>query len=193
MFKEKYCIIGLGNPAFYDGTRHNVGAEYVENLCKNHYNEKMMFRKDLEATWGCKINKDSVLHFIKSNCFINDSGNLVDSWERAMGSDYKIVIVVDDIDLPHGKIRYQEGGSDETHRGLKDIINVVGPDFARLKIGIGKPRPKSGVNIRSHVLGAFTIRETRVVEKIFDEAKNTLECILFGDNCELSTILKRTI
>lgn len=129
-------IVGLGNPdAKYRGTYHNVGFETVDILA-----EKMgivIDKKKFKALVGeGNFNGEKIL-LVKPQTYMNLSGECVVLIKEKF-KDARIVVVVDDIDLPRGNIRYREHGSAGTHNGLRSIVSFIGEDFERVKIGVGR-------------------------------------------------------
>ena len=129
-------IVGLGNPdAKYKGTYHNVGFETVDILA-----EKMgivIDKKKFKALVGeGNFNGEKIL-LVKPQTYMNLSGECVVLIKEKF-KDARIVVVVDDIDLPRGNIRYREHGSAGTHNGLRSIVSFIGEDFERVKIGVGR-------------------------------------------------------
>ena len=129
-------IVGLGNPdAKYKGTCHNVGFETVDILA-----EKMgivIDKKKFKALVGeGNFNGEKIL-LVKPQTYMNLSGECVVLIKEKF-KDARIVVVVDDIDLPRGNIRYREHGAAGTHNGLRSIVSFIGEDFERVKIGVGR-------------------------------------------------------
>lgn len=103
---------------------------------------------------------------------------------RIAASFYKVdvrdvLVVVDDLDLPFGKLRVRADGSSGGHNGLKSIIGHFGPDFPRLRIGIGRDR--NGGEAIDQVLGTFSNDEERDMAKIVDASITTIETWLSGN------------
>ena len=155
-------LIGLGNPGKkYARSRHNIGFLLLENLSKK-YNSNFLLKDKLKSSYSeFKIN-DSTFRLFLPNTFMNNSGDAV----RAIVDWYKInvdqiFIIVDDIDLPLGKIRFRKKGSSGGHNGLKSIIEKLQTqNFKRIRIGIGSPpieKEKNNFNTISHVLGLSLI------------------------------------
>ena len=142
-------IIGLGNPGKeYIQNRHNIGFLLLENFSEK-YDSKFTLKNKLKSWYSeFKINNFTYRLFMP-NTFMNNSGNAV----RAIVDWYKIdldrlFIIVDDIDLPLGKIRFRKKGSSGGHNGIKDIINKLQTEnFNRIKIGIGSPPVLSLIHI----------------------------------------------
>ena len=151
-------LIGLGNPGKkYSKSRHNIGFSLLENLSKK-YNSNFLLKYKLKSFCSeFKIN-DSLYRLFLPNTFMNNSGEAV----RAIVDWYKInldqiFIIVDDKDLPLGRIRFRKKGSSGGHNGLKSIIEKLQThNFNRVRVGIGSPLSKKGTNnfnTISHVLG----------------------------------------
>ncbi len=175
---EKF-IIGLGNPGKeYIKSRHNIGFLLLENFSEK-YDSKFTLKNKLKSWYSeFKIN-DSTYRLFLPNTFMNNSGDAV----RAIVDWYKIdfdqlFIVVDDIDLPLGKIRFRKKGSSGGHNGLKDIINKLQTEnFNRIKIGIGSPalnEKEKKFNTISHVLGNISSKESLTLDKVYKQLIESL-------------------
>ena len=175
---EKF-IVGLGNPGKeYKKNRHNIGFLLLKNFSEK-YNSNFTLKNKLKSWYSeFKIN-DSTYRLFMPNTFMNNSGDAV----RAIVDWYKIdlnqlFIVVDDIDLPLGKIRFRKKGSSGGHNGLKDIINKLKTEnFNRIKIGIGNPpvnEKDKKFNTISHVLGNITSQESLTLDKIYKQLIESL-------------------
>ena len=131
-------LIGLGNPGKkYSKSRHNIGFLLLENLSKK-YNSNFLLKDKLKSLYSeFKLN-DATYRLFLPNTFMNNSGDAV----RAIVDWYKInldqvFIIVDDKDLPLGKIRFRRKGSSGGHNGLKSIIEQLKTqNFKRIRIGI---------------------------------------------------------
>jgi len=177
--KEKY-IIGLGNPGKeYINSRHNIGFLLLKNL-SNKYDSNFTLKNKLKS-WCSefKINNCTYRLFLP-NTFMNHSGDAV----RSIVDWYKIdldqlYIVVDDIDLPLGKIRYRRKGSSGGHNGLKSIIEKLQTqNFNRIRIGIGSPqsiKKTNNFNTISHVLGNISSEEKLILDKVYHQVIESLE------------------
>jgi len=175
---EKF-IIGLGNPGKeYVKSRHNIGFLLLESFAEK-YDSKFTLKTKLKSWYSeFKIN-DSTYRLFRPNTFMNNSGQAV----RAIVDWYKIdldqlFIIVDDIDLPIGKIRFRKKGSSGGHNGLKDIINKLQTEnFNRIKIGIGSPpinEKNKNFNTISHVLGNISSKESLTLNKVYDQLIESL-------------------
>jgi len=173
-------LIGLGNPGKkYSKNRHNIGFILLENLSKKH-NANFLLKEKLKSSCSeFKIN-DSTYRLFLPNTFMNNSGDAV----RAIVDWYKInldqiFIIVDDKDLPLGKIRFRKKGSSGGHNGLKSIIEKLQTqNFNRIRIGIG-PQPiikkTNSFNTISHVLGNISQEEKLVLDKVYKWVIESLE------------------
>ena len=173
-------LIGLGNPGKkYSNSRHNIGFLLLENLSKK-YNSTFLFKDKLKSSISeFKINNSTYRLFLP-NTFMNNSGDAV----LAILDWYKInldqiFIIVDDKDLPLGKIRFRKMGSSGGHNGLKSIIEKLKThNFNRIRIGIGLPQSIGGnknFNTTSHVLGNISQEEKSVLDKVYKRVIESLE------------------
>ena len=177
---DEIYLVGLGNPGKkYSNTRHNIGFLILENLSKK-YNSNFIYKDKLKSSCSeFKINEYTYRLFLP-NTFMNNSGDAV----RAIVDWYKInlnqiFVIVDDKDLPLGKIRFRKKGSSGGHNGLKSIIEKLHTHhFNRIRIGIGSPRStdgKNNFNTISHVLGNISIKEKLILEQVIQRVIESLE------------------
>ena len=177
--KEIY-LIGLGNPGKkYLKTRHNIGFLVLENLSKK-YNANFSLKEKLKSSFSEFRINDSIYRLFLPNTFMNNSGDAV----KAILDWYKInldqvFIIVDDKDLPLGKIRFRKKGSSGGHNGLKSIIEKLQThNFNRIRIGIGTPQSFKGTNnfnTISHVLGNISSEEKTILDKVYVKVIESLE------------------
>ena len=173
-------LIGLGNPGKkYSKSRHNIGFLLLEHLSKKH-NSNFLLRDKLKSSYSKFQINDSTFRLFLPNTFMNNSGDAV----RAIVDWYKInldqiLIIVDDKDLPLGKIRFRRKGSSGGHNGLKSIIEQLQTqNFKRIRIGIGAPpllKGKNNFNTISHVLGNISLEEKYILEKVYKRVIESLE------------------
>ena len=173
-------LIGLGNPGKkYSKSRHNIGFLVLENLSRK-YNSNFLLKDKLKSSCSeFKINNSTYRLFLP-NTFMNNSGDAV----RAIVDWYKInldqiFIIVDDKDLPLGKIRFRKKGSSGGHNGLKSIIEKLQThEFNRIRIGIGSPPSNNEIknfNTISHVLGNISLEEKLILDKVYKRVIESLE------------------
>lgn len=166
-------IAGLGNPGpRYTGTRHNAGFLVVDELARR---------------WGGsfrRVGASEVLRassrgatLIKPQTFMNLSGGAVQaalSKERAPLGE--LLVIHDDVDLPLGRLRFKQGGGAGGQKGVKDVIERLGPDFLRLKVGVG--RPPEGRGTDSWVLARFSPEERPLLAEVVVAAADAVELLL---------------
>ncbi len=173
-------LIGLGNPGKkYSKSRHNIGFLLLENLSKK-YNSNFLLKDKLKCSCSELKIKEATYRLFLPNTFMNHSGDAV----RAIVDWYKInldqlFIIVDDKDLPLGKIRFRKQGSSGGHNGLKSIIDKLQTqNFNRIRIGIGSPQSIQGANnfnTISHVLGNISPEEKSILDKVYKKIIESLE------------------
>jgi len=172
-----YLIVGLGNPgAEYVRTRHNAGFMLVERLadgCRAEWRVESKFQARL--AWGRLGDQRCLL--CEPQTYMNASGEAVSAvvaYYQAPLS--RLLVVVDDADLPLGEIRLRPQGSSGGHHGLESIEERLGGrEFARLRLGIGR-RAEVGRRITGHVLGKFSRDEADVFEKALARAADQSVC-----------------
>jgi len=179
MKSEKF-IIGLGNPGkTYKNNRHNIGFLFIEEVA-NKYGLKLNKKNKLFCNYCEYLINDINYRLFMPNTFMNNSGDSVKAiidWYKI--NPEKLFIIVDDIDLPFGKIRFREKGGSGGHNGLKSIIDKIRTkDFKRIRIGIGSPphlKKEKRSNTISHVLGDFSSREKLNLDEIFMKIIESIE------------------
>ncbi len=159
-------VVGLGNPdEKYRNTYHNIGFDVVDALA-----EKLGISFDknkFKALVGEGVFNGEKLLIVKPQTYMNLSGESVVMIKNKF-KDARILVVVDDIDLPKGNIRYREHGSAGTHNGLRSIVSYIGEDFERLKIGIGRDIT---MDLADYVLSKY---DKSVFEPIISKAVNEI-------------------
>ncbi len=173
-----HLIVGLGNPgAEYAQTRHNAGFLLVEKLAERWRSSWTNERKFQARVARAESAGQKVL-LAEPQTFMNLSGESV----GALVSFYqlpveKILVVVDDADLPLGEIRLRPGGGSGGHHGLESVAEHLGAkSYARLRLGIG--RQHEARQITGHVLGKFSAAENALLEKVLERAAGQIECWL---------------
>jgi peptidyl-tRNA hydrolase, PTH1 family len=156
-FKPDLLVIGLGNPgAKYDGTRHNVGFDVADGFCAasgGDVTEPVEYCEAMCRAALCGAVRKPVL-VAKPLTYMNLSGDAVGALVKRYGlSGERCLIIVDDFQIPLGKLRFRKDGSPGGHNGLKSVSAAIGAGYPRLRVGIG-PLPK-GASVIDFVLGAF--------------------------------------
>ncbi len=139
-------IVGLGNPGKeHDEDRHNAGYWFVDLLAKKHEGHMRPEKKFFGEVGRAQINRHD-LRLLKPDTWMNRSGSAVQALSSFLKIEpAEILVAHDDLDLPPGTVRLKTGGGAGGHNGLRDVINHIGPDFARLRIGVGHPGDASRV------------------------------------------------
>ncbi len=164
----KYLITGIGNPGEqYAHTRHNIGFDILDALA----GASNIHFKDKRYGWITEMKyKSRHFHLLKPNTYVNLSGNAVNYWLKKLKiPDENLLVVLDDIALPFGRIRMRAKGGDSGHNGLSHIIQVLGtPHFARLRFGVGNDFPP-GYQVE-HVLGKWDSEELKKLPEYIDHS-----------------------
>lgn len=171
-----FLIVGLGNPgAEYARTRHNAGFLAVEKLA-GRCRATWSLEKKFDARIARVEHDGRKLVLVEPQTYMNASGEAVGPLAQYFKvPPARVLIVVDDADLPLGEIRLRERGSPGGHHGLESIEQHLGtPDYPRLRIGIG--RRDGARQIKDYVLGAFNAAEWELMEKILDRVADQIEC-----------------
>jgi PTH1 family peptidyl-tRNA hydrolase len=170
-------IVGLGNPdRRYRQTRHNVGWEVIDHAAR-----RFGVAVDQKGAWalvgGAKLGRHRIL-LAKPQTYVNRSGMAVaDLRRRHRVKLADLLVIVDDLDLPPGRLRLRAGGSHGGHNGLRSIIDALGSDaFPRLRVGIG--RPPEGVDPAEFVLTPFSESERALIEPALDRAVDAVETVV---------------
>jgi PTH1 family peptidyl-tRNA hydrolase len=165
----RWVVAGLGNPGpSYASTRHNVGARAVEVLAARW---GLSFRSQDGLLWCAAENEmGATAYLVLPQTYMNCSGEVLVPFSKYRNvPPERVLVVVDDMDLPPGRLRVRLSGSSGGHHGLDSIIAHLGTaDFPRFRIGIGKP-PVSGLG-RDWVLSGFLPEEREAVEESVQKA-----------------------
>ncbi len=170
-------VVGLGNPdREYVGTRHNVGFELVEILASRWGAKRFASRSLFAWTTARFAGREVVL--LKPMTYMNRSGVAVGRFlgEREWGPE-RCLIVVDDMALEVGRIRFRWRGGDGGHQGLASVEERLGTEtYSRLRIGVG-PAPASA-EWSDFVLSPFTADERRIIDETFGRAADGVEVVI---------------
>lgn len=167
-----FFVVGLGNPgAKYARTRHNVGFEAVELLRERHGLAPFAERKKCLVSRG-RLDANDVMLALPQT-YMNLSGDAVAPLVRFYkGEPSRLVVVHDELDFDPGRVGVKTGGGHGGHNGLRSIINHLGRDFVRVRIGVGKPPdPRRGADF---VLSRFTPQERQQVDEALHTAADAV-------------------
>ena len=171
------AVVGLGNPgAQYKGTRHNVGFEVVDELARRG---SLRFESSpadaLVARWRNTAAGDVLL--VKPLTFMNLSGQAIGELTRYFKIEVgDVLVVVDEVQLPLGRLRARKAGSAGGHNGLKSAIAHLGNGFPRLRLGVGRGNERR--DLADHVLSRFEKDEAAEVERMTTRAADAAEMFI---------------
>jgi PTH1 family peptidyl-tRNA hydrolase len=166
-------VLGLGNPGpRYAGTRHNVGAGVVERLVARHRATALEPAPEYRA-WRAVLGERE-LNLMVPLTFMNLSGRAIEVWREHIPLEAaELLVVVDDVYLPLGRLRIRAAGSSGGHRGLESIEGVMGGrDWARLRIGVGEVSNSEA--LKEHVLERFEPDELQTMDEALDLAADAV-------------------
>ena len=174
---DKYLIVGLGNPGDeYDRTRHNTGFMVVDELAKSLGATFQDKRYGFVAEASIKGRKVLIL---KPTTYMNLSGNAVRYWLQKENIDQeRMLVVVDDLSIPLGDFRLKGNGSNGGHNGLGNIQQLIGQQYARLRMGIGADFAK-GQQV-DWVLGKYDEDEMKTLQPSIDQAVDIIKSFVLA-------------
>lgn len=185
--KRQSCwvIAGLGNPGKkYEMTRHNMGSLVVEAFA---HSQGWTFKEEKALrVKACRQKMDGVdLHLILPTTYMNESGAAVRRYlDYYKLSADQLLVAVDDIALPFGKMRLRPLGGAGGHNGLKNVQAHLGTEqFARLRIGIG--RHEKGSNMADYVLDPFYPKEIEALKDVLSEGCRLIGLLCKNDLCHV--------
>jgi PTH1 family peptidyl-tRNA hydrolase len=168
-----WVIVGLGNPGVeYAQTRHNVGFMVVETLA--HRAGIALRSCGAELRLGRARVGDQAVLLVEPQTFMNRSGEALA--RCPMDAEDALLVVYDDLDLPSGQIRVRLRGGSAGHRGMESIVQRIGPEFARVRVGIG--RPPAVVDAADHVLAPLAGAELTALRADVERASDAVECVV---------------
>lgn len=170
-------IVGLGNPGpEHLLTRHNAGFWFVDALARKtnvRFRSHTRFHGEISR---CQVSGTD-LELLKPQTYMNRSGIAVRSiCDYLKVPPSQVLVVHDELDLPTGVARLKFGGGAGGHNGLKDTITHIGPDFWRLRLGVGHPGDRS--QVIDHVLRRATAEEESAIMQSIDLALEVLPIFL---------------
>jgi PTH1 family peptidyl-tRNA hydrolase len=170
------AIVGLGNPGEkYRGTRHNIGFAVLDELARR---ANASFDSAPANALIAKVRMPEPVLLMKPLTFMNESGQAVGELARYFKIDVaELLIVVDEVDLPLAKLRARARGSAGGHNGLKSIIEHLGTEFSRLRVGVGRGGAARD-DLAGHVLAKFDKAEAAEVARMTTRAADAAEMFI---------------
>lgn len=174
---DKYLIVGLGNPGDeYAETRHNTGFMVLDAFAKA---SNIVFEDKRYGFVAETSLKGRKVYLLKPATFMNLSGNAVRYWLNKENIDQsRLLVVSDDVAIPVGQFRLKANGSNGGHNGLGHIQQLIGQQYARLRMGIGNDYPV-GMQI-DHVLGRFSAEEREHLQPAIDMAVDIVKSFVLA-------------
>lgn len=175
------AIVGLGNPGKnYEKTVHNLGFMAIDYFADNNnfkFSKSKYFGKVAEGN----INGEKVI-LLKPETFMNLSGKSVEDLVHSLKLDLsRLIVILDDIDLPFGDIRVRSKGSAGTHNGLRDIVQKLGENFSRIRIGVGRPE---NADLATYVLSKISEDKQKLLNDKFEKVSKILEYFISHKSVE---------
>ena len=173
---ERFLIVGLGNTGRkYAGNRHNIGFMAVDRLAAKHGLLLNRVQNKALVANGRLANHPVIL--AKPQTMMNGSGDAVDP----LAKFYKVppanvLVIYDEIDIEFGMVRIREKGSSGGHNGMRSVIQHLGQEFPRIRLGVGRPNGKMPVH--AYVLQDFAKDELPLVDEVLETAVSAVETFL---------------
>ena len=164
-------LVGLGNPGpKYARTRHNVGFMAVDALHARHGVGE--WREKFSGLFAKASLDGEDVTLVKPMTFMNESGRSVQPAVAFFHAEppRELLVLHDELDIPFGDVRLKVGGGHAGHNGLRSIVGAIGPDWARVRIGIGRPPPGFRGDVADFVLQGFDPNETATLDALIDAA-----------------------
>jgi PTH1 family peptidyl-tRNA hydrolase len=178
-----WLVVGLGNPgAKYAGSPHNIGFEVANLLAQRWELPRARSKYAGLLTEGRTGPGGPRVAILLPQTYMNEAGRSVGPARGAYRLALERVLVVhDEIDLPFGEVRTRVGGGLAGHNGLKSLkAELGGPDFTRVRVGVGRPDSTDPEIVSAHVLGAFRQSKAEVAALV-DDAARAAEAIVLGE------------
>jgi PTH1 family peptidyl-tRNA hydrolase len=174
-------FVGLGNPGSeYDGTRHNIGFAALDSFAKANDFPAWQNKKDLKAQQTTMTLADTRIILVKPQTFMNLSGEAAQAVMAFYKIDpSKIIAVYDELDIDFGQIRMRQAGSAAGHNGVKSLIQHLGEDFGRVRVGIGPKMPEK-IDSAKFVLQKFNKDQQEHMSELLIETNAILSELAYG-------------
>ena len=178
-----WLIVGLGNPGrAYDRTRHNVGFAVIDELARRFELGRPRTRFGGRLREGRAGPGGPRVALLEPQTFMNDAGRSVGPARGSLRVDLdRLLVVHDEIDLPFGDVRARLGGGLAGHNGLKSLRRELGSaDFARVRVGVGRPDSTDPEIVSAHVLGRFAESDAEVADLV-SRASDVAVAVITGE------------
>jgi PTH1 family peptidyl-tRNA hydrolase len=169
-----YLVVGLGNPGRqYEDNRHNVGAMAVDAIAR-------AVGASFKSKFSGEFAMAGELAFLKPTTFMNLSGESVQPAAAFLKVPLdRLIVIHDELDVPFADVRIKLGGGHAGHNGLRSIIARLGsPEFARVRVGIGRPPPDFKGDVASYVLSNFSSEERKQLDDLVGRAADAARLIV---------------
>lgn len=176
-------IVGLGNPGDeYNDTRHNIGFRCIDAFASTNDFPAWIVKKDLRGELSQLTMNDTRVILLKPTTYMNLSGQAVQATRHFYNiPESQIIVVHDELDIVFGTIRTRMGGSAAGHNGIKSVIQHIGEDFGRVRIGIGPKKPPEE-DSADFVLKKFTKTQLSHMPELTREASAIISEFVYGSN-----------
>ncbi len=188
-----FLLVGLGNPGReYESTRHNAGFEALDLLARAA--SATPFREKFSGEYATGSLSGVPVVLLRPLTYMNLSGQCVQPAAAFFKvPPARIVVLHDELDVPLGQLRAKVGGGHAGHNGLRDIQAKLGtPEFARVRIGIGRPGPGFKGTVADFVLQRFDAYERGQLERALAEVRPIVEAFLAGNAGKAATLANAT-
>ena len=165
-------FVGLGNPTSqYQNTRHNIGFKVIDNLI-----DDFKARDISKNTFHGNLYREKDKLFLKPTTYMNLSGKSAQPVKQFFKIELEDIIVIhDDIDLPFGAVRFKKGGGHGGHNGLKSLDELIGKEYIRVRVGVGKPEHRS--QVANYVLHDFSKEEEDNLDKLISHVSEACKTL----------------
>jgi peptidyl-tRNA hydrolase, PTH1 family len=178
---KNILIIGLGNAGKdYAGSRHNIGFKILDEFASKNEFPAWTLKKDLKCQLAVQNMGENRVILCKPATFMNNSGQAAQATQHFYQVyNQNTLAVYDELAIPFGSLRTRRGGSAAGHNGVKSLIQHLGEDFERLRVGIGTDMAQRA-DSSDFVLGKFTRPETEAMPQIIRESNAIITEYIFG-------------
>ena len=176
-------FVGLGNPGSqYENTRHNIGFRVIDTLVND-----ASARDISKISFQGKLYRSANTFFLKPTTFMNLSGKSLLPVKQFFKIELEDIIVIhDDIDLPFGALRFKKGGGHGGHNGLRSIDVMLGKEYLRVRVGVGKPEHRS--QVADYVLHNFDVDEEAQLDKLITHVAKACKVLVSDELNEVKSL-----